>query len=292
MKNETKAAVKVSRLSILVNLLLTAGKLAAGLLAHSGAMVSDAVHSLSDVFSTIIVIVGVKLAGRDPDREHPFGHERLECVAAILLSAVLMLTGLVIGWEGIQKILAGGEALEIPGLAALIAALVSILTKEGMFRYVRRQARSLNSTALMAEAWHHRSDALSSIGALVGIAGARLGAPVLDPLASVVICVFIAKAAVDIFRDAVDKMVDRSCDEEIERAIRERVEHRKEVRRIDLLRTREFGSRIYIELEIALDGELPLSSAHAIAESIHDEIEEAFPRVKHIMIHVNPACIV
>ena len=289
MKNETKAAVKVSRLSILVNLLLTAGKLAAGLLAHSGAMVSDAVHSLSDVFSTIIVIVGVKLAGRDPDREHPFGHERLECVAAILLSAVLMLTGLVIGWEGIQKILAGGEALEIPGLAALIAALVSILTKEGMFRYVRRQARSLNSTALMAEAWHHRSDALSSIGALVGIAGARLGAPVLDPLASVVICVFIAKAAVDIFRDAVDKMVDRSCDEEIERAIRERVEHRKEVRRIDLLRTREFGSRIYIELEIALDGELPLSSAHAIAESIHDEIEEAFPRVKHIMIHVNPA---
>ena len=289
LKNETKAAVKVSRLSILVNLLLTAGKLAAGLLAHSGAMVSDAVHSLSDVFSTIIVIVGVKLAGRDPDREHPFGHERLECVAAILLSAVLMLTGLVIGWEGIQKILAGGEALEIPGLAALIAALVSILTKEGMFRYVRRQARSLNSTALMAEAWHHRSDALSSIGALVGIAGARLGAPVLDPLASVVICVFIAKAAVDIFRDAVDKMVDRSCDEEIERAIRERVEHRKEVRRIDLLRTREFGSRIYIELEIALDGELPLSSAHAIAESIHDEIEEAFPRVKHIMIHVNPA---
>lgn len=289
LKNETKAAVKVSRLSILVNLLLTAGKLAAGLLAHSGAMVSDAVHSLSDVFSTIIVIVGVKLAGRDPDREHPFGHERLECVAAILLSAVLMLTGLVIGWEGIQKILAGGEALEIPGLAALIAALVSILTKEGMFRYVRRQARSLNSTALMAEAWHHRSDALSSIGALVGIAGARLGAPVLDPLASVVICVFIAKAAVDIFRDAVDKMVDRSCDEEIERAIRERVEHREEVRRIDLLRTREFGSRIYIELEIALDGELPLSSAHAIAESIHDEIEEAFPRVKHIMIHVNPA---
>ena len=141
----------------------------------------------------------------------------------------------------------------------------------------------------MADAWHHRSDALSSIGALVGIAGARMGLRELDPLASVVICAFIAKAAFDIFRDAVDKMVDHSCDPATEKAIRGCVEGHDQVRRVDLLRTREFGSRMYIELEIALNGALTLEQSHAIAESVHDDVEKAFPKVKHIMIHVNPA---
>ena len=287
MENTSSQAVRISRLSILVNLLLSAGKLAAGLLAHSGAMISDAVHSASDVFSTFVVIIGVKLSGKEEDKEHPYGHERMECVAAVILSGILLATGLVIGWEGVQKILAGRDALEAPGLLAVIAAAVSILVKELLFRYVRSHARRLDSTALMAEAWHHRSDALSSIGALAGILGARAGFPVLDPLASVVICVFIAKAAYDIFRDAMDKMVDHSCDEETENAIRLCAIEQKEVERIDLLRTREFGNRIYIEMEIAVDGDLPLRQAHAVAETIHDEIEKRFPKVKHIMIHVN-----
>lgn len=289
MENTSSQAVRISRLSILVNLLLSAGKLAAGLLAHSGAMISDAVHSASDVFSTFVVIIGVKLSGKEEDKEHPYGHERMECVAAVILSGILLATGLVIGWEGVQKILAGRDALEAPGLLAVIAAAVSILVKELLFRYVRSHARRLDSTALMAEAWHHRSDALSSIGALAGILGARAGFPVLDPLASVVICVFIAKAAYDIFRDAMDKMVDHSCDEETENAIRLCAIEQKEVERIDLLRTREFGNRVYIEMEIAVDGDLPLRQAHAVAETIHDEIEKRFPKVKHIMIHVNPA---
>ena len=289
MENTSSQAVRISRLSILVNLLLSAGKLAAGLLAHSGAMISDAVHSASDVFSTFVVIIGVKLSGKEEDKEHPYGHERMECVVAVILSGILLATGLVIGWEGVQKILAGRDALEAPGLLAVIAAAVSILVKELLFRYVRSHARRLDSTALMAEAWHHRSDALSSIGALAGILGARAGFPVLDPLASVVICVFIAKAAYDIFRDAMDKMVDHSCDEETENAIRLCAIEQKEVERIDLLRTREFGNRVYIEMEIAVDGDLPLRQAHAVAETIHDEIEKRFPKVKHIMIHVNPA---
>ena len=284
-----RQALKVSGLSILVNTLLTAAKLLAGLLAHSGAMISDAVHSASDVFSTLIVMVGVKLSGKDSDREHPYGHERMECVAAILLSGILLATGLLIGYEGVQDILGEREKLEMPGLLAAAAAGVSIAAKELLFRYVRRQARKLDSPALMAEAWHHRSDALSSIGALAGILGARAGFPVLDPLASVVICVFIAKAAFDIFRDAVNKMVDHSCDEETESAIRLCAVEQAEVARIDLLRTREFGSRIYIEMEIAVDGELSLREAHAVAERVHDEIERRFPKVKHIMIHVNPA---
>lgn len=288
MENSSSQAVKISRISILVNLLLSAGKLAAGLLAHSGAMISDAVHSASDVFSTFVVIIGVKLSGKEEDKEHPYGHERMECVAAVILSGILLATGLVIGWEGVQKILAGRDALEAPGLLAVIAAGVSILVKELLFRYVRSHARRLDSTALMAEAWHHRSDALSSIGALAGILGARAGFPVLDPLASVVICVFIAKAAYDIFRDAMDKMVDHSCDEETEDAIRLCAVEQESVERIDLLRTREFGNRIYIEMEIAVNGDLPLRQAHAVAEAIHDEIEKRFPKVKHIMIHVNP----
>ena len=289
MENTSQEAIKISRISILVNLLLSAGKLAAGLLAHSGAMISDAVHSGSDVFSTLVVIVGVKLSGKDSDREHPYGHERMECVAAILLSGILLATGLVIGWEGIQKILSERAELQAPGILAAAAALVSILVKELLFRYVRGFARKLDSTALMAEAWHHRSDALSSIGALAGILGARAGFPVLDPLASVVICVFIAKAAADIFRDAVDKMVDHSCDEETEDQIRLCAVEQPEVERIDLLKTREFGNRIYIEMEIAVNGDLPLRQAHDAAERVHDEIERRFPKVKHIMIHVNPA---
>ncbi len=289
MENTSQEAIKISRISILVNLLLSAGKLAAGLLANSGAMISDAVHSASDVFSTLVVIVGVKLSGKDSDREHPYGHERMECVAAILLSGILLATGLVIGWEGIQKILSERAELRAPGILAAAAALVSILVKELLFRYVRGFARKLDSTALMAEAWHHRSDALSSIGALAGILGARAGFPVLDPLASVVICVFIAKAAADIFRDAVDKMVDHSCDEETEDQIRLCAVEQPEVERIDLLKTREFGNRIYIEMEIAVNGDLPLRQAHDAAERVHDEIERRFPKVKHIMIHVNPA---
>ena len=289
MENTSREALRVSGVSIAVNLLLSVGKLAAGLIAHSGAMISDAVHSASDIFSTIIVMIGVRLSGKAADREHPYGHERMECVAAILLSVALLITGLLIGYAGVQQILHRGDSLQTPGLLALLAAAVSIAVKEGMFWYTRRWARRLGSPALMADAWHHRSDALSSIGALIGIAGARMGMPLLDPLASVVICAFIAKAAFDIFREAVDKMVDHSCDPATEAAVRERVLSHAEVRRVDLLRTREFGSRLYIELEIAVDGSLPLNQAHDIAETVHDDVERAFPQVKHIMIHVNPA---
>ena len=287
MENSSKIAFRVSRISIYLNAALSAVKLLAGLLARSGAMVSDAVHSISDVFSTFIVMIGVHLSGKESDREHPYGHERMECVAAIVLAGVLLATGLLIGYQGVQKILRP-EELQAPGILALIAAVLSIGVKEGMYRYTRKAARQIDSDALMADAWHHRSDALSSVGALIGIGGARLGLPVLDPIASLVICLFIAKAAFDIFRDAVDKMVDHSCDAETEAAIRRRVLDNPAVRRVDLLRTREFGNRIYIDLEIALDGAMPLEDAHRIAEQVHDDVEKSFPLVKHIMIHVNP----
>ena len=288
MEKNTEIAFRVSRVSIFANVALSAVKLLAGLFAHSGAMVSDAVHSLSDVFSTFIVMIGMHLAGKESDKEHPYGHERMECVAAIVLAGILLATGLLIGWKGIQDI-SKPENLQIPGILALAAAVLSVAVKEAMFRYTRKAARQIDSGALMADAWHHRSDALSSVGALVGICGARLGVPVLDPVASIVICLFIAKAAYDIFRDAVNKMVDESADEETETALRSCAMEHPGVMGVDRLMTRKFGNRMYVEMEIAVDGAMPLTAAHTIAEGVHNDIEQQFPKVKHIMIHVNPA---
>ena len=286
-KQHEKVAVGVSTVTIVINLTLAGFKFLAGFLAHSGAMISDAVHSASDVLATLIVILGVKLAGRDADRSHPYGHERLECVAALILAVILGATGLGIGWSGIRKITGSGE-LAVPGLLALIAAVVSIVVKEAMFWYTWLAAKRINSSVLKAEAWHHRSDALSSVGSFAGILGARLGFPALDPVASVVICLFIVKAAVDIFRDAVDKMVDRSCDEDTVKALKKCAAQQEGVLSVDFLNTRVFGNKIYVDIEIGADGALSLNEAHTIAERTHDAIETKFPKVKHIMVHVNP----
>ena len=283
-----KTATRVSLVSVAGNAALSVFKLLAGILAHSGAMISDAVHSASDVLSSFIVIIGVKLSAREADRDHPYGHERFECVAAIVLAVVLAVTGLLIGTGAVENIRAGAEASAIPGLLALVAAIVSIACKEAMYWYTRHYAKCLNSAALMANAWHHRSDALSSVGALVGIAGARLGYPVMEPIASLLICLFILKAAYDIFKDATGKMVDRACDAQTEQRIADCVLAEEDVLGIDRLQTREFGSKIYVDLEIRVDGSLPLVDAHAIAEQVHDRIETEFPAVKHIMVHVNP----
>ena len=282
-------AVRVSMVSIIGNAILSALKLLAGILAHSGAMISDAVHSASDVFSSIIVIIGVKISTRDSDPEHPYGHERFECVAAVVLAVILFITGLFIGHSALEQITAGKERqLVIPGALALAAAVVSIVTKEAMYWYTRFYAKKLDSGALMADAWHHRSDALSSVGALIGIAGARMGYPILDPIASMVICVFILKAAYDIFKDAMDKMVDHSCDTEMEEALRQCALEQPGVLGVDLLQTRIFGNKIYVDVEIRLDASFTLQMAHTIAEAVHDDIEQNFPKVKHIMVHVNP----
>ncbi|MDE5965457.1 MAG: cation diffusion facilitator family transporter, partial [Lachnospiraceae bacterium] len=236
-----KSAMRVSAVSIIVNLALAAFKLIAGVVAHSGAMVSDAVHSASDVFSTFIVIIGVRLSGKAADKEHPYGHERMECVASIILAFVLLETGIGIGVSGMKTIVSGNyESLKIPGMLALVAAIVSIAVKEWMYWYTVGTAKKYNLSALKADAWHHRSDALSSVGALIGIAGARMGYPVLDSVASVVICLFIMKAVYDIFGDAVRKMLARSCDEQPENRMRELILSQEGVLGLSLLHTRMF----------------------------------------------------
>lgn len=285
-----KIANRVSVQTIIANLILSVFKLIIGFIGNSSAMISDAIHSASDVFSTIVVMIGIKMAAKESDKEHPYGHEKMECVAAIVLAIVLFITGLGIGVEAFRTIFSGNyENLEIPGILALIAAVISILVKEGMYWYTRYFARKINSGALMADAWHHRSDALSSVGALGGIFGARHGFVVMDSAASLVIFVFIAKAAYDIFMDAIDKMIDRSCDENTQKQIYECILETENVLGIDLLQTRIFGNKIYVDAEIEVDGDVTLNEAHDISELVHQRIEEKFDMVKHIMVHVNPA---
>ncbi|MGN0332043.1 MAG: cation diffusion facilitator family transporter [Lachnospiraceae bacterium] len=290
--NDKKIAMRVSAVSIAVNIALSVMKLLAGIIAHSGAMVSDAVHSASDVFSTFVVIIGVHAASKDADEEHPYGHERMECVAAIILAVVLFATGAAIGYNGLNQLRDGNyKNIAVPGVLALVAAIVSIVTKEWMYWYTIIAAKKTNSGALKADAWHHRSDALSSIGALIGIGGARMGYPFMDSVASVVICIFIIKAAYDIFKDAIDKMLDTSCDKDTVKKLRKVIESQDGVLGISKLATRIFGSKIYVDVEIEADGNMRLKDAHDIAENVHDAIEHKFENVKHCMVHVNPKVV-
>ena len=284
-----KTVGRVSAVGIAGNLILAAFKFIAGLVGHSSAMLSDALHSASDIVGGLIVMIGVSLAEKQPDKEHPYGHERLECIASILLAILLLIAGLAMGLSAAESMLTGGyRDAAVPGTIALVAAIVSIAVKEGMFHYTMRRAKAVDSGALRAEAWHHRSDALSSVGSLIGVAGARLGVRVLDPAAGLLICLFILKAAYDIFREALEKMTDHSGGEELEQDIRRCVGQFGDIGGIDLLQTREFGRRVYVDLEIRMDGALSLEQTHAVAERLHDALEERFPQIKHVMIHVNP----
>ena len=285
-----KLAMECSFYSVIANLALSLGKLVAGFLANSAAMVSDGVHSASDVLSTFVVIAGVKMSNKAEDNEHQYGHERMECVAAIILAGMLVSVALGIGYSGYDKAFNSDVSeLQIPGMLALIAAIVSIVVKEGMFWYTKAVAEKINSGALKADAWHHRSDAISSVGALIGIMGARMGYPILDPIASMVICLMILQAAYEVFTDAMDKMVDHAMPEEDVDKIKQIVESVNGVIHADSITTRLFGSRAFVDVEISADDNLTLLQAHEIAESVHYAIETNFPQVKHCMVHVNPA---
>ena len=287
--NETAVIRKLSLVSILGNAVLSGFKLFTGIFGHSGAMISDAIHSLSDVLTTVIAFIGVKISQKAADSSHPYGHERIECIASLFLGLLLMVTGLGVGKAGLTNIISGDyEHLAVPGVIALVAAIVSILGKEAMYWYTRHYAKLINSGAFMADAWHHRSDALSSVGSLIGIGGAMLGVPVMDSIASVVICLFILKVSFDILKDAISKMLDTSCGESYEKSLREFIASQPDVVCVDVLRTRMFGNMVYIDAEIQVDGNKLLRESHAIADQVHNRVEEQFPNVKHIMIHVNP----
>lgn len=289
-KSPISSALAVSYGSIAVNLLLAVGKLIAGLAGHSRSMVADAVHSASDVASTIIVIIALMVSGKAADKNHEYGHDKFENLASAVLSLLLFWTGMRIGWDGVTSILSKSYlSASLPTFAALWAAVISILVKELMYQITIRVAKREHSSALAADAWHHRSDALSSVGSLAGIGLSMAGFPVMDAVASLVICIFIFKAALDILTGALGNLTDESCGEETEAALRECALSVEGVLRIDSLRTRQFGNGFYVDLEIAADSGLSLTEAHRIAEQVHDLLEHRFPDIRHCMVHVNPA---
>lgn len=287
--DEKKVVKKLSFIGILGNIILSAFKLFAGIFGHSGAMISDAVHSLSDVFATLIASIGVVLSKREADKEHPYGHERFECIASFILGLILAATGFGIGYTGIKNLINAKTAqIAIPTILPLIAAIVSIVVKESMYWYTMYYAKKLDSVAFKADAWHHRSDAFSSIGSFIGIGGAKLGFSIMDPIASIIICLFILKVAFDVTKSSISQMMDTSCSEDFETSINNYVISHQDVKNIDLLNTRQFGNKAYVDLEITVDRNMSLVKAHEIAEKIHEGIEQNFSNVKHVMIHVNP----
>ncbi len=284
-----KIVMKVSRVSIIGNLVISIIKLIAGIFAHSTAMISDSVHSASDIFSTVVVIIGFKLSSKKADKEHPYGHERIECIASIILAFVLFVTGIEIGKSAVQILLSNdAQNIVIPGSSALFIAIVSIIIKELMYQYTIINANRIKSSSLKADAWHHRSDALSSVGAAIGIAGSRMGFVFMEQWACLIICLFIVKAAFDIFKDAVDKLIDKSCDEEIEQRMKDLIINEPGIENLVSLNTRMFASKVYVDAVISVNRNLPLVDAHDISERVHDDIENNFPEVKHCMVHFEP----
>lgn len=285
--NTKSIAYKVSINTIILNSILSLFKFLAGIIGKSQAMLSDAIHTLSDVLSTIIVMIGIKVSNKSSDASHQYGHERMECVASIILASLLFFTGILVGYKGIKSIF-NPESITTPTLFALIMAIISILVKEAMYWYTRKYALKINSNALMADAWHHRSDAMSSIGSLIGVVGAIYGIDILDAVASLIICLFILKVSIDIFIDSINKMVDKSCDEKLIDKYKSVIESIDGVDSIDIIKSRLFGNMIYLDLEIGVDEDKPLKEAHLISHNVHDALENYDKNIKHCMIHVNP----
>ncbi|WP_294156591.1 cation diffusion facilitator family transporter [uncultured Clostridium sp.] len=280
-----KVAFKVSITTILANLFLSIGKVLIGFFGKSNAMIADGMHSFSDVVSTIGVLIGLKLSSKEADKEHPYGHDRIESLSSLLLSIMLFMVAIGIGISGIKNIISGTTST--PHVFAVLGAVISILVKEWMFYYTLKYSKLINSPSLKADAWHHRSDSLSSIGALIGIVGSILGYPILDSLVAVVICIIILKVSFDIFMQSITQMIDQSASDDIVQEIEDKINSVDGVKNIDNLKTRLYANRIYVDVEIAVDGDLTVTEGHDIADAIHDLIEQN-SAIKHCMVHVNP----
>lgn len=297
--NETKTAqrerelYKVTLAGSLVNLTLVACKLLAGMAGHSAAMIADGIHSLSDLATDIVVLVFVRISGKPEDKKHDFGHGKYETLGTLLIGAALFLVGMGILWEGCGSIYRylSGEPLDSPGYIALWAALVSIVSKELVFHYTRRAGVKYHSPSVIANAWHHRSDALSSVGTALGIGGAILLGEswrVLDPLAAVVVSLFILKVAVQLLTPSLNELLECSLPEEVEQQIIERVQEVNGVSHPHKLRTRQIGNRYAIDLHVRMDGRLSLFEAHDKATQVERKLRESFGNGTFINIHIEP----
>lgn len=288
-----KGIYKVTIVGSIVNFLLLVFKFFAGIAGHSAAMLADAVHSLSDFITDIVVIVFVRIAGKPEDKGHDYGHGKYETLATAIIGLLLLCVGFGIFWNGASSIytfLRGGQ-LESPGVVALVAALVSIVSKEILYQYTVIQGKKLNSQAVIANAWHHRSDALSSIGTAIGISGAILLGDhwrVLDPVAAVVVSFFIMKVSVRLLIPCVDELLEKSLPEDVEKEIEQTVLSFPGVSQPHHLRTRRIGNYYAIELHVRMDGKITLEEAHSTATAIENKLKEMFGKGTHVGIHVEP----
>ena len=288
-----KGIYKVTIVGSIVNFLLLVFKFFAGIAGHSAAMLADTVHSLSDFITDIVVIVFVRIAGKPEDKGHDYGHGKYETLATAIIGLLLLCVGFGIFWNGASSIytfLRGGQ-LESPGVVALVAALVSIVSKEILYQYTVIQGKKLNSQAVIANAWHHRSDALSSIGTAIGIGGAILLGDhwrVLDPVAAVVVSFFIMKVSVRLLIPCVDELLEKSLPEDVEKEIEQTVLSFPGVSQPHHLRTRRIGNYYAIELHVRMDGKITLEEAHSTATAIENTLKEMFGKGTHVGIHVEP----
>lgn len=278
---------RVSIITLVSNITLCIIKLTGGILSGSSALISDGINSASDVLSTLLVLLGISLSSKKSDKDHAYGHERLECIIAIILAVLIFGSGLLAGYSAIEKLKAR-EALTSPSILAIIAALVSILIKLVLYFYASRVGKKINSSVIMASALDHKSDVIGTSGTLAALIGAKAGLAILDPIASLLICLFVCRTGITIFKDATERLTDKACSPEKEEQIRSIILQTEGVKRIDVLQTRLFGSRIYVDTEISADPKLPLEQSHAIAEKVHLSIEQSDPEIKHCMVHVNP----
>ncbi len=276
-----------------INVILTAFKLFAGLIGNSGAMIADAMHSLSDFATDIVVLVSFRVVGRPADRDHSYGHGKYETLATAIIGSALALVGIGIFRAGFLEILAfsRGERLNSPGIIALIAAIVSIIVKERLYRYTEKVGRSIRSQAIIANAWHHRSDAFSSIGTFLGIGGAILLGKkwrILDPIAAIIVSWFIVKTAFKILSGSIKELVEGSLDENTNREIVSIVSGFHMVTDPHNLRTRRVGNKIAIEIHIRVPSDMHVSDAHAITSNIEEKIRDKFGESTFVNIHIEP----
>ncbi len=288
--DRTKLIFRTSIISIIVNVFLTVFKAAFGILFNSYSLVSDAIHSLSDVFSTIGVIIGAYFAKKEIDDDHQYGHEKYESLAGIFLALLLIVFSAVTLASAISKgisIFHGGE-VEVPGQFALIAAFTSVVVKEGMYRYTVIIANKIKSPALKADAWHHRSDAFSSIASFVAILGSMAGFAYCDPIGSLIISVIIFKVASDILKESIDQITDKAASSELTDSIKDKILENEKVLSISEIKTRAHASKLYVDVSITVDKDISVFHGHEIAEQIHKDIEHTYEDVLHLMVHVEP----
>ncbi len=291
--NRTKEIYKVTLVGGAVNVALLLCKFVAGIVGHSAAMVADAVHSLSDFVTDIIVLVFVHISSKPEDKSHDYGHGKYETLAMTIIGLALLGVAIGIVYGGVAKMVAwaGGQQLQAPGTLALWAALLSVVLKEGVYRYTMAKARRLSSQALEANAWHHRSDALSSVGTTLGIGGAILLGQrftVLDPLASVVVGAFIVKVALSLLRGGIGDLMEQSLPEEVESEMLQLVASLPGDIQPHDLRTRRIGSHYAIELHILMDGNITLRQAHDKASEVENLLRQKYGAATHVAVHVEP----